>query len=713
MIQIHQFSTGIKADRDKATGQWFSRGFTGQFMNATLEIPEAVQRSIRNKEFAVAEGAYSDEPAVVGRVVLGEDLGEPNWAVVATVTKGRDEYDRPFSAYRYFLAQGAENLKPLAVWLEQQPRLPVFEPFDLAQEISFTPVSQIPPDLSGWQNWLRQEAVPCILPSGTIDSGQRGYLQMIHAFAAEKVQGRSIAWAFNVEALEQPQRFTVVQAASARAEEMIRKAIANKPQQSAVAAVTDDQAIRSAVKSLTNSSQVKPEAVQTIGAAMANSRITADYWEEVFDAQGAKKAVKQKIFSPQMVRLLTLRSLVLPKTLPEFLRWLNPQLKGKSEHCDTSLEFQRALYQQLAQQGKLGQIDHLFSQGAEALLIQIMSGNLANEAAIWAVSSEGSVWARHRLVDNVAHDLTTMRSATGNSINRGRARSSTQARVTAKPEQPQAELTYGNGLWKNLRCEPLAVFFGNLAEMTSSMQCAQVASYFYHSASGQVPDSVFKLAFPLRRRNALACGLEVRKEVTFLESAWFLLCSYGVYLLIPLLITGTGFLIVDILKDVKASWNPLYRRSQQEPPSTNTTDSPDTSLSYLADIAKDAKDKNVASFLSLLNDEKHLRIKSELSSAADEFYESNTCEQIRKIVTDGSKDESFNKSETEVQEELIGILKLDKNKDQELFNNDCKTIPKAANSADPSNQLAKQWVAGIYLYQLSRNFSITAGSEVA
>ena len=134
-IEIHEFSTGIRPERT-ADGGWVSLGFTGQYMNATINsVPHAIQRSIANKEFAVAEGASSDEPAVIGRVVSGEDS---DWSVVAVVTKGRDEKGRSASLYRYFFCKGdkgVSNLWRIISWIEDYQRLhngemPVFNPFD-------------------------------------------------------------------------------------------------------------------------------------------------------------------------------------------------------------------------------------------------------------------------------------------------------------------------------------------------------------------------------------------------------------------------------------------------------------------------------------------------------------------------------------------------------------------------------------------------------
>ncbi len=53
IIQIHEFSTGIRPQINP-DGSWVSLGFTGQYMNATIQpIPYAVQRAIANKEFAI------------------------------------------------------------------------------------------------------------------------------------------------------------------------------------------------------------------------------------------------------------------------------------------------------------------------------------------------------------------------------------------------------------------------------------------------------------------------------------------------------------------------------------------------------------------------------------------------------------------------------------------------------------------------------------
>ncbi|MFM6898452.1 MAG: hypothetical protein ACKPKF_14555, partial [Microcystis panniformis] len=99
-IHIHEFSTGILVDGTGGAGEWRSRGFSGEYMNSTLDsIPAPVQLAIKNREFAVAEGASSENPAIIGREV---EYNQEAWSVIAVVTRGRDEGGRGASLYRYF-----------------------------------------------------------------------------------------------------------------------------------------------------------------------------------------------------------------------------------------------------------------------------------------------------------------------------------------------------------------------------------------------------------------------------------------------------------------------------------------------------------------------------------------------------------------------------------------------------------------------------------
>lgn len=342
-IQIHEFSTGIRPQIN-ADGSWVSLGFTGQYMNTTINpIPPVVQRSIANKEFAVAEGAFSDQPAVIGRVVL--DSENSGWSVVAVVSRGQDEKGRSASFYRYFFCDGQNNLSNILAWMEEYEQKnghkPVFNPSEtkVTGEANSTSVSTAAPQSNIPQELLQKNtSIPIIiLPT------ERYTLQEINFYAFTKANNQPVAWAVNVEALEKPWSFIVIQASSDRAYQILHKAIVNTPNvQTPV--VADEQALKSAIKNLMGSSTVKPEAVDAVIEALGNNQINTQYWHSLFDGQGARNAITQKIYSPQMLRLLTLRALIIPQTLPEYLNWLN--IKDSSNKRDlnpnvtNSLEFQ-------------------------------------------------------------------------------------------------------------------------------------------------------------------------------------------------------------------------------------------------------------------------------------------------------------------------------------------------------------------------------------
>lgn len=337
-VKINEFSTGIRYQTN-ADGSWFSLGFTGQYMNVTCEsIPHCIKRSIANKEFAVSEGASSDKPAIIGRVVLGGEEG--NWSVVALVSKGWDEKGRSASFYRYFFSEREDNLPTILTWLQEQRQLPIFNPTKIKQigqahSFSGIPIKEYAPEE------MLTAPTPILIPAN-----EEYALAQINALATHKVDGQPISWAFNVEALEQPWRFIVIQAGSTCAYQLLQKAIANPPKVR-TPVVADEQALTSALKSLIGRSTVKPESLETIIEALTDVDIEPDYWEELFNNQGARNALRQNIYGSQMVRLLTLRTLAIPVTLREYLEWLNfdenLNKRNLNQPIITALEFQSQL----------------------------------------------------------------------------------------------------------------------------------------------------------------------------------------------------------------------------------------------------------------------------------------------------------------------------------------------------------------------------------
>ena len=387
-VCIHEFSTGIQPQRTP-DGGWVSVGFTGQYMNATIDsIPQTIQRSIANKEFAVVEGASTEEPAIVGRVISGQ----PNWSVVAVVSRGQDEKGRSASFYRYFLCEGEDGLGKILDWMEQcHDRMPTFNPYDI-RVVGQPNQGHISPSSKKSRSEIESQLVGQSAPI-ILELNRRYDLQLINQMAEAKADDRPISWAFNAEALEQPWRFVIIHPASDRADRILHKAISNPPVRPSIA--IDEQALKSAIKSLISSSQVKQETLQVIEEALENNEVTTKYWTALFDGQGASNGLRQGIYSSQMVRLLTLRAIILPETLPDYLIWL------KVEENLNKRNYDRSITDFLSFQSKLKPYLNLFTRiqnncfaGIQALP-EAMSTNLKfKKSILWLLAIDEGIWKK-------------------------------------------------------------------------------------------------------------------------------------------------------------------------------------------------------------------------------------------------------------------------------------------------------------------------------
>jgi hypothetical protein len=348
---------------------------------------------------------------------------------------------------------------------------------------------------------------PILLPPGRQDDV---HSINILAIRQANTNRQPVSWAFNVEALEQPRRFQVIQAASDRAYQILQKAIANAPQV-LTPVVADEEALKSAIRSLMNSSQVKPEAVQAIAQALGNEQIPSEYWHTLFDGQGAKTAISQKIYSPQMVRLVTLRVMVIPETLPEFLGWLNIQ-GGKNKPDDNqtvSLRFQSDLRRHLFPQEQL-------TDGIKFILPKLLKEQITPEAVSWLLKESQSAWAhcRHQLLDDIHADLEFIGSHFTSS--------------QWQSKLPLDSLRCGDKIWQNLisywqviiarNSSSLQPFYKPLAELFYQLDEYRLSAYFYQVSDDLVSKAIFTKAFPNTRGDfQWFHSLYLQREITLFE----------------------------------------------------------------------------------------------------------------------------------------------------------------------------------------------------
>ncbi|MDH6100375.1 hypothetical protein NWP21_16320 [Anabaenopsis sp. FSS-46] len=513
MIPIHEFSTGIKVERTP-NGGWVSVGFTGKYMNSTLDpIPLVVERSIANLEFALIIAAFSKETAIIGRVV---GTGEDSWAVMAVVTRAKDEKGRSLSLYRYFFTPGANNLRYLMAWWESQGR-PTFNPLDsknIGECAYFDPASAPSSDYDPTANYI--ELVPT---KPTLLQPQQYNLTTVNTLAIKKHNldpTQPISWAFNVKSLKKPRSFQIIQPAFLRAYENLKREISKLPPSPTDASADDiapkktldkastKKAIKAALQSLINFSQVKPPAVETIIDTLENQQLTLEEWYSLFDAEGASTAITEKIYSPPLARLMTLRAIVIPETLPEFLKWLNIKSgKQPSEAESTSLQFQGAI-RQYFHKDKL-------TAGIKSLIPQLLKEEISPESIHWLFIKD-RVWdiCRIQFLHDVVNDLELIRQK-------------------SNFEQSKSEgLNFPQEIWQELisslhshsdsyyivpTYKPLAKLFELLREY-------ELSAYFYQVSVGQVPVNVFsevKKNHPDKKISLL--GIKIDKKKNILEKS--------------------------------------------------------------------------------------------------------------------------------------------------------------------------------------------------
>ena len=244
--------------------------------------------------------------------------------------------------------------------------------------------------------------------------------------------------------------------------------------------MNSEASLRPAIKKLIHSSQVKPEAVGVILAGLENENVTAEDWQTLFNKEGAEIAIKQKIYSPQLVRLITLRAIVIPETLPEFLAWLNMQgVKKPDEHQTISLEFQKdigLLFPRPQEQ---------LTQGINYLLMNLLSKQISVDCVYWLLTTDGSAWvyAQKEFITDVKYDLQLICDYYTGQLdkkffNRLKSRKQVWASLISNWQGIQ------QGYYKGEEYQPLAELLAMLKEY-------ELAAYFYQVSQGHVTNDLF------------------------------------------------------------------------------------------------------------------------------------------------------------------------------------------------------------------------------
>lgn len=507
-IWIHEFSTGIQV-QETADGGWVSGGFTGDYMNQTLDdIPEPVRNAIANREFAVGERASRDDPTLIGREVMASE--EEAWSVVAVVTRGQDNRGREPSLYRYFLCEGKDNLAHIVSWMMRVLKhVPVFNPLDLkerGQESEYDTEQTVSINLHNpeLENLLEEDATPIAIP---FDQNCSPLILNLMATQRSQKNGQPVSWAYKIEVLEKPSYFQVVLPASEKAQVWL----AGVRGQGSRSALAEEHPLRNAIKMLSRRGKNIGENLEIIDRALSNPQVSDDprYLRDIFDGQGARDARTQGIYDAPSVRLLTLQAVLIPETLPQLLLWLKKR-EPKPDASEVFRMFQSELAEHFGvyRQKNLA-IEERLIQGIKVVSAAVVEQpELAPEVVNLLDDSRG-LWKKYydnRIRGEIDEDLNKMKKfARGDrSITFEMARNEKWNEILTDLQEYWQTQTYPQERYLSL------------AELLADLRHYRPAALFYYVADGEVPKDIFeKLGYGGFATDIY--GLRVRRTVDSLE----------------------------------------------------------------------------------------------------------------------------------------------------------------------------------------------------
>ncbi|MBW4676614.1 MAG: hypothetical protein KME52_22150 [Desmonostoc geniculatum HA4340-LM1] len=408
---IHQFSTGIDVESTE-DGQWLSLGFTGRWKNETHTVPTNIELAVKKDNF---KGRSGLNPAIIGRVVTGGK--NEFWSVVAVVTKGRDK-TRTFSVYRYFWCQGQDNLCLIVGWLLEQNQIPTFNPFESSnpvylQEENVKKYREEANHLDKWisteptfQSFFR-ESLPRFFKHNQYNNNTQ--LPVIDRLANKIANNNKCltSWAFQVENLNQPEEFLIIQTASFEAYNKLQS-VAVSPAPIVVVEPTLETNLKSVIQDLkdsklTNKVFLKLEYVLSQLNNIPNSKELLD---KIFEDLGAIDALEEQMYQSGRVELVTMRAILIPETLVQDYVYyahiesnidshkfssLIPWNKKKHTIKPESLNFQSKLRDTLKNNiNSYPQLRQKLEEGIFIAIEELVFGKLSKEAVSWLLTSKES-----------------------------------------------------------------------------------------------------------------------------------------------------------------------------------------------------------------------------------------------------------------------------------------------------------------------------------
>ena len=491
IIEIHEFSTGIEIYG--TADNWHVGGFTGNYLNSTLDsIPASVQDAISSGYFKIAEGSSNNKPAVVGREIIRDN---EQWSVVAVVTKGTEglgNQGRTASLYRYFLSEGVGNICHILHWMNQEKGgIMGFDFFDKQKvgephqyQINSSKAIKLKPKLQS----LLSDSTPIIVPFNEPCTPL-----LLNEMSNHLASPRS--WAFDVKGIVNSTSFQIIQAADHQSQETIREIISKTPKKPQFQG--EEKQIKTVIKNLSNKT-FNPEYILTIENELASNKFNDEKWEYLFDSQGANDAIKNKTYTLQTVKLLTLRAMVLPETLPEFLKWI--EQTSIPDHYDVSSTFQSEVLNHHHNGYQLIELRERLIEGVKFIIPYLATKPKFLESTIKLLTDEKGIW-RYYYKNQVMIELDDDFKLLSQNLSQKRSPDAIEAsfEVLNRKQWQEIYYKYLKNYWQPnaqrypvAECQPIADFFDRLSKVNGTKQELRLHALFRYISQKIIPKKLFK-----------------------------------------------------------------------------------------------------------------------------------------------------------------------------------------------------------------------------
>jgi hypothetical protein len=153
-----------------------------------------------------------------------------------------------------------------------------------------------------------------------------------------------------------------------------------------------EQEISTAIKGLTRRTNLKQEHLLILENVLENPDLDNQIHEKYFNGNNTKMALDNAIYTSEMVRLLTLRVIIIPETFPEFLQWLNNRKGKNKDHYQLCLDFQLNLVKFLSE--KTPFINDNLRVGVQIILLELVTQPNLLSLVIWLLKSPETLWGK-------------------------------------------------------------------------------------------------------------------------------------------------------------------------------------------------------------------------------------------------------------------------------------------------------------------------------